>query len=112
LSEIKLRLRAFFSSRFIIVDAGQSPGASLVIAAEVSGTVFFGAVVAVLGPVALVAALAAAAVPFFLTILASFFGNCGALYAAAVRAQCELQGQKKKKRMAGRERGVKSATLL
>jgi hypothetical protein len=53
LSEIRPRLRAFFSSRFVIVDVGQSPGASLVTATEVSGVTFFDAAVVALGPVVL-----------------------------------------------------------
>jgi hypothetical protein len=75
--EIRPRLRAFFSLRFVIVDAGQSPGASLVIAAEVSGVTFFDAAVVALGPVVLAAALDAVAAPFFLTILA--YKNFGGL---------------------------------
>jgi hypothetical protein len=63
LSEIGPRLHDLFSSRFVIVDAGQSPGASQVTAEEVSGAIFFGAAVAALGPGALVATLATAAAP-------------------------------------------------
>jgi hypothetical protein len=39
--EIKPRLRAFFSSRFIIIEAVQSPGAGTM--AETSGAPLFGA---------------------------------------------------------------------
>jgi hypothetical protein len=53
---------------FDIVEAGQSPGASLVVAAEASGATFFVAATMILGPVVLVETLAAAAVPFFFTI--------------------------------------------
>jgi hypothetical protein len=102
LSEIRPRLRAFFSSRFVIVDAGQSPGASLVTAAGVSGATFFDAAVAALGPVALVAALTVAAAPFFLTILARFLKNFGDLGAAA---RCRNEGRR---RGWQGQRGVKS----
>jgi hypothetical protein len=98
LLEINPRLRAFFSSRFVIVDAGQSPGASLVMAKAVSGAAFFGAAVAALGPVALMAA------PFFLTIMASFFRDCGGLGVAAIRAQqLQVEGTKEEEQD-GRER--------
>jgi hypothetical protein len=61
--EIRPRLHAFFSSRFVIAEAGQSLGASLVTTAKVSGATFFVAAVATLGPVALVATLVVAAAP-------------------------------------------------
>jgi hypothetical protein len=86
LSEINSMLRTFFSSRFVIVEAVQSPGASLTVAAA-SGAALFGAALAALGPVVLVVALAAAAVPFFLTILVRFLKDFGGLGMAAIRVQ-------------------------
>jgi hypothetical protein len=56
LSETNPRLHAFFSSHLVMVDAVQSHGASLEIAAAASGAVLFGAAVAAFEPVALVAA--------------------------------------------------------
>jgi hypothetical protein len=70
LSDINPRLRAFFSSRFVMVDAGQSPGASLAMAAAVSGSALVGAAVTALEPVALAVALAMEAEFFF-----SIFGK-------------------------------------
>jgi hypothetical protein len=72
-SEIRPRLSTFFSSRLVMVDAVQSPGASLAVAAVASEAVSFGTDVAAFDPITLVAALAAAA-PFFFTILAEFSG--------------------------------------
>jgi hypothetical protein len=57
----------------------------MAVAASAAG--FFGAAVAALGPVELATALATAAAPFFLTILARFLKNFGDLGAAALRAQ-------------------------
>jgi hypothetical protein len=100
IKEIFSFIRAFFSSRFIIVDAGQSPAESLVTAAEVSGATFFDATVAALGPVALVAELAAAATPFFLTILVKFlwelwwFGDGGGKGASVV--SCKNGGKRRR----------------
>jgi hypothetical protein len=68
LSGIRPRLCAFFLSRFDIVKVGQSPGPSLVVAAEASGATFFIAKV-ILELVVLVATLATIAKPFFFTIL-------------------------------------------
>jgi hypothetical protein len=67
-------------------------------AKAVSGAAFFGAAVAALGPVALMAA------PFFLTIMASFFRDCGGLGVAAIRAQqLQVEGTKEEEQD-GRER--------
>jgi hypothetical protein len=66
---IRLRLHAFFSSRVDIVEACQSTGASLAIAAEASGATFFIASVIALGTMVLEATPAAVAEPFFFTIL-------------------------------------------
>jgi hypothetical protein len=67
--EIGPRLHAFFSSRFDIVEASQSPGASLVATAEASGATLFDASTVTLAMVLLQATPAAAAEPFFFTIL-------------------------------------------
>jgi hypothetical protein len=95
LSEINPRLHAFFSSRFVIVDAVELPGASLTVAAVASGVVLFRAVVAALGPVAIVAVLAAAVTPFFLTILARFLKDFGGLGATTIRTQLQQDARTK-----------------
>jgi hypothetical protein len=87
LLEINPRLRAIFSSRFVIVATVQSPGASPIMAAAASRAALFGAAVVALGPVELVAALAVVEAPFFLTILARFLRDFGGLGAAAIKAR-------------------------
>jgi hypothetical protein len=67
--EIKPRLHAFFSSRFVSVEAGQSPGASLGVAAETSGATLFIVSLVALITALLEAMLAVAAELFFFTIL-------------------------------------------
>jgi hypothetical protein len=69
-----------------MVDAVQSPGASLTVAAAASGAVFFGTAVVAFDPVALVAALAAA-VPFFLINLARFLRSFDDLGTVVIRVQ-------------------------
>jgi hypothetical protein len=74
-SGIKPRLRALFTSRFDVVEAGQSPGAPLVATAEVSATAFIAASAAALETVLLEQALVAAAELFFFTILGCLGGG-------------------------------------
>jgi hypothetical protein len=68
-SGIKPRLRAFFSSCFDIVEAGQSPGALLAAATEDSGAAFVAASAVALETVLLEPTPVAAAEPFVFTIL-------------------------------------------
>jgi hypothetical protein len=67
LEEIKPRLRVFFSSRFVIVEVGQSPGAGA--AAETSSAPLFDAYDITLAAALLKVAPAATVEPFFFTIL-------------------------------------------
>jgi hypothetical protein len=67
LEEIKPRLRVFFSSRFIIIEAGQSPGAGA--AAETSGAPLFDASDVTLAAALLEVAPVTTVEPFFFTIL-------------------------------------------
>jgi hypothetical protein len=67
--EIKPRLQAFFSSRFVIVEAGQSSGASLGAAGETSDATLFVASAVALATTLLEATPTVAAEPFFFTIL-------------------------------------------
>jgi hypothetical protein len=76
--EIRPRLRAFFSSRLVVVEAGQSPGTGPAVEAagaggagaeaETSNAPFFDAPDAALATTLLVAASAAGAGFFFFTI--------------------------------------------
>jgi hypothetical protein len=68
LEEIKPRLRALLSSRFVIVEAGQSPGAGT--AAETSGAPLFDASDITLASALLEIAPAATVELFFFTISA------------------------------------------
>jgi hypothetical protein len=68
MSGIKPRLHALLTSRFIMVEAGQSPG-TLVAAAEASGTALITASAAALETVLLEPAPAAVAELLFFTIL-------------------------------------------
>jgi hypothetical protein len=70
--EIKPRLRAFFSSRFVIVEAGHSLGASLGAAAGTSGAPFFDASAVALATALLEVAPPAMVELFFFTILGCF----------------------------------------